>query len=81
MKHYTFYRESNNFDDILNDISIKKSVKFKIRWLNHLVLGFGFAPDDKLLGYVVLKFGEDIKKMIEFDYSPIAGKDYVPAKR
>lgn len=37
MKYYTFYRENNNFVDILTDINIKKVVDLKISWLRHLM--------------------------------------------
>jgi len=40
MKYYTFYRESNNFDDILKDPILKKSIDEVIRWYQHLIIGF-----------------------------------------
>ena len=39
MKYYTFYRENNNFDDILNDLIIKKIIDEKIRWFQYLIIG------------------------------------------
>lgn len=81
MKYYTFYRESNNFKDILTDPNIKKGVKFKIQYLNKLILGFGYSPDDKLISYVMLKYGDDIKNLTDYDYTPVPHKDYVPIRK
>ena len=39
MKYYTFYRENDNFDDILNDTIIKKIIDEKIRWFQYLIIG------------------------------------------
>lgn len=81
MKYYNFYRESNDFTDILNDPNIKTVVKFKMQYSNNLVLGFGYIPDDKLLAYVVLKYGDDIKNLHDFNYTPIPNKDYIPIRK
>ena len=79
MKYYNFYRESNNFDDILNDTNLK--IKFKIQYLQNLILGFGYNPDEKLMAYIVLKYGDDIKNLTDFDYTPIPYKDYTPIRK
>ena len=80
MKYYTFYRESNDFTDILNDLSIKKEIDVKIMWRNHLLIGLHYNVTDQLLGYIVLKYGEDITKLTTKDYSPAANIDYTPKK-
>ena len=80
MKYYTFYRESNDFTDILNDQSIKKEIDVKIMWRNHLLIGLHYNVTDQLLGYIVLKYGEDITKLTTKDYSPVANIDYTPKK-
>lgn len=80
MKYYTFYRESNDFTDILNDLSIKKEIDVKIMWRNHLLIGLHYNVTDQLLGYIVLKYGEDITKLTTKDYSPVANIDYTPKK-
>lgn len=81
MKYYTFYRESNNFTDILTDANIKRSVKTKMSWLNHLLLGFSEEKNNEnIFGYVVLKYGEDITNLVEKDYTPIPNVDYIPKR-
>lgn len=80
MKHYTFYRENNDFRDILEDSNLKRKIKFKIRWDQHLLIAFEHKPSDKLLGYIVLKYGDDMKKMFDFDYSPVPNVDYIPKR-
>jgi hypothetical protein len=81
MKYYNFYRESNNFDDILSDTNLKKNIKFKIQYLQNLIIGFGNSPDEKLMAYIVLKYGDDIKNLTDFDYTPIPYKDYTPIRK
>ena len=81
MKYYTFYRESNDFKDILSDPVIKTEVDNKIKWNNHLLLGFKHNVDDKVLGYIVLKYGDDIVNLVNKDYTPIPYKDYIPQRR
>lgn len=84
MKHFTFYRENNNFDDIITDINIKKHIYTTITFLNHLIIG---VPDDKDLdkvsSYILLKYGEELRdfKNIVGDRSPIPYVDYMPKKR
>jgi len=80
MKYITFYRESNNFDDILNDINLKKHVHEKIRWYNFLRIGL---KDDKatLFSYITLKFGDEMRTKLTEDYSPIPNVDYIPVKK
>jgi len=79
-KFYTFKRESNNFDDILNDISLKKHIKTKIKWSYHLMISLGQKVDESTLGYLVLKYGDDITNPINKDYTPVPNVDYKPKR-
>lgn len=81
MKYYTFFRESNDFRDILTDTNIKGSIKTKISWLNHLLLGLTEGnKSENIFGYIVLKYGEDITNLVEKDYTPIPNVDYIPKR-
>lgn len=80
MKYYTFYRENNNFDDILQDTNIKKIIKFKIIWYQHLMIGIGNNGNDRHYSYITLKYGEDIKLPDVMDRTPIPNVDYIPKK-
>ena len=79
MKHYTFYRENNKFDDILKDPAIKKLIYTKIHWNQYLRIGL-YDIDDKLESYITLKYGDDIKPADIKDFTPVPGVDYVPKK-
>lgn len=81
MKYYTIYRENNNFKDLLSDSNIKSKLKVKIKWYQHLLIGFDDYIDDRILGYIVLKYGEDIKNVFEKDYTPIPNIDYIPSNQ
>jgi len=79
MKYLLFNRESNKFDDILKDAKNSK-LKFKVSFLNHLLLGF---HDDKVMSLFTLRYGTDI---IEFshivpDRSPVMNRDYIPKNK
>jgi hypothetical protein len=80
MKYITFYRENDNFDDILKDINLKKHIHEKISWLNYLRIGLN---DDKetLFSYITLKYGDEMRTSLSNDYSPIPNVDYLPNKR
>jgi hypothetical protein len=80
MKYIIFYRESNNFDDILNDINLKKHVHEKIRWDTYLRIGL---KNDKstLFSYITLKYGDEMRNSLSNDYSPIPNVDYIPVKK
>jgi predicted NUDIX family phosphoesterase len=84
MYYIVFKRESNKFDDILSDTSIKKVYKTKIVFHHHLIMGIeDYDPNySKILSYILLKFGDDIIDMNSLikDYSPIPNKDYTPKK-
>lgn len=81
MDHLIFYRESNKFDDILADPTIKKCAKTKISCYQHLILGLN--DDKKIMSYAILKYGEDIISFdrIAPDRSPVPGKDYEPKRK
>jgi hypothetical protein len=79
MKYFVFNRESNDFSDILNDPSLKKHIKWKISFFEHLIISFG--EDNKSIeAIVVLKYGDDLTSMshIAKDRTPIIDKDYTP---
>jgi hypothetical protein len=83
MKYYTFYRESNNFDDILNDINLKKLITTRLRWDNHLMIGINkFKKDaEKTFSYITLKYGDEMRTQLTKDYSPKPHEDYIPVRR
>lgn len=81
MKHYTFYREDNNFTDILNDVSIKKLIDEKIRWYQWLTIGIAdTTKNSQSFSLLTLKYGDDMKQDFIKDFSPIPGVDYIPKK-
>lgn len=82
MKYYTFYRESNNFDDILKDTNIKKYVSERIVWKNYLKIGINeyHKEAEKVFFYITLKYGDEIRTELTKDYSPVANKDYTPIR-
>jgi len=79
MKYYTFYRENNNFDDILNDLIIKKIIDEKMRWFQHLIIGMN-EKHEQTFSYITLKYGDEMKPALVRDFSPIPGIDYVPKR-
>jgi len=79
MKHFTFYRESNKFDDILNDPTLKKHIYIKLQWYQHLTIGCNDLTES-IQGYLMLKFGEDLRSLTDKNYTPIANVDYVPKR-
>jgi hypothetical protein len=83
MKYFTFYRESNNFDDILNDVNIKKLIRTKLTWHNHMMIGINKYKKDveKIFSYITLKYGDEMRTNLTKDYSPIPNVDYIPIRR
>jgi hypothetical protein len=79
MKHVTFYRNNNDFTDILTDSILKKAVDEKITFKNYLILGI--TDDDKIFSYITLKYGESIRTNIVKDRSPVPNVDYIPIRR
>lgn len=80
IKYYTFYRENNNFSDLLNDPIIKKIIDTKIKWYQYLMIGMIEEKNDHTFSYITLKYGDDIKKPDIKDFTPIPGVDYVPKR-
>lgn len=81
MKTFIFKRESDKFDDILTDSEIKKYIRTKIRWKDHLLITMYYEFPEKLEGYVTIKYGEWFTSITEKDYTPIPGRDYTPIRR
>ena len=81
MKYYTFFRESNNFDDILSDKPVKKIIATKIKWHQHLMIGIHKEGNEQNFSLITLKYGEDMINNLTKDFTPIAGVDYMPKKR
>jgi hypothetical protein len=79
MKYYTFYRENNNFDDILNDNIIKKIIDEKLRWYQYLIIGMN-EKNEQSFSYITLKYGDEMKQELVKDFSPIPGVDYIPKR-
>lgn len=78
MKHYTFYRENDKFDDILNDRAIKKHIYVKIRWKGYLRIGL-YEINDKIESYITLKYGDEMRNnCLVTDRTPVPFKDYSP---
>ena len=80
MSYTVFYRESNNFKDILTDPVIKKAVRTRMSFRNHLILEL---VDDKSTSYLILKYGDDVKSLSNIipDRTPIPNKDYIPERK
>jgi hypothetical protein len=81
MKYYTFYRENNNFDDILSDNIVKKYAETKIKWYQHFMIGMKKDGNDQNFSMLTLKYGEDMVNNLTKDFTPVAGVDYTPKKR
>jgi hypothetical protein len=79
MKYYTFYRENNNFDDILNDTIIKKIIDEKLRWYQYLIIGMN-DKHEQSFSYITLKYGDEMKQELVKDFSPVPGIDYIPKR-
>lgn len=79
MKYYTFYRENNNFDDILSDATVKKITSMKIQWAKHLMIGVDDGSDQSI-SIITLKYSDDMVTSLTKDYSPIPYSDYQPKK-
>jgi hypothetical protein len=79
MKYYTFYRENNNFDDILNDTIIKKIIDEKLRWYQYLIIGMN-EKNEQSFSYITLKYGDEMKQELVRDFTPIPGIDYIPKR-
>lgn len=83
MKYYTFFKDNNDFNDILNDVNIKPFVKTKLKWVNHLMLGLTENNDksQNIFGYIVLRYGDNIVNPITRDFTPKNNIDYIVKKQ
>jgi hypothetical protein len=79
MIFYTFYDSNNDFTDLIKDRVVKAN--FKISWDKHIMLGFEDEADEKMLGYILIKYGEMIRNPFELDRTPIPNVDYIPKRR
>lgn len=79
MKYFVFVQTSNNFEDILQDVALKKYIRTKIMWTHHLLIGIE-KNEDHLESYIRLKYSDILKEDLIKDYSPIIGVDYVPKR-
>lgn len=78
MKHYTFYRETDKFDDILKDPVIKKHIYLKMRWRCYLRIALS-EHDDGVESYITLKYGDEMKNnCLVTDRTPVPFVDYMP---
>ena len=80
MKYYTFFRENDNFDDILSDNIVKKIAGTKICWYQHLMIAMKKENNDQNFSMLTLKYGEDMINNLTKDFTPIAGVDYTPKR-
>lgn len=80
MKHFVFYRESNDFDDILKDKNIIQPNMLKISWKNHLLLGWPEEMPQHIETYIRIIYSQQMVKLTDKDYAPIPGVDYTPKK-
>ena len=82
MKYYVFKRDSDNFDDILEDVALKPIIRHKIKSKHQLILGFA-DEDEKIMSYMTIKYGDDMTSFDKIvpDRTPVMGKDYMPVRR
>lgn len=76
MKFYTFYRDSNNFSDILKDKRLK--ITHTMSMPKKLIIGVDNSSDE-LDVYISMMYTECIIQMIK-DFSPKPGVDYIPSE-
>lgn len=81
MMTFYFFRESNDFSDILTDQSIKKLIRRKIKFYQYLIISLDeYVETDTTESYIMLKYGESLTKIVEKDRTPIMYVDYIPKK-
>jgi hypothetical protein len=81
MKNLYFYRESNDFKDILNDPTIKKSIKEITRMYGYLILGMPDSTHEHVISYITLKYGDNLRSSLVKDFTPIPNVDYTPIRK
>ena len=79
MKYYTFFREDDNFKDIMHDVNLKKLFEFHLHYFQHMIIGSDEVPED-IQSYILLKYGDDIKNNLDIfiDRKPRPFVDYTP---
>ena len=53
MSYIVLQRESNKFTDVLTDPIIKRSIRLKMSFNNHLIIDFA---DDQTTSYFMIKY-------------------------
>ena len=81
MKYFTFYKENNQFDDVLSDVNLKKVIDETYIWYQHIRIGMLDDKAEKLSSYITLKFGDNLLNELTRDYSPVMYVDYIPKKK
>lgn len=81
MRYITFFRENSKFDDIIEDLNLKKLIDLKIKWHQHLMIGIDdYKKNEQTFSYITLKYGDEMVAEVVKDHSPIPGVDYQPKK-
>lgn len=81
MKQLYFYREENNFDDILKDVTVKKVIKEKITFYQYLMIAIPDDTHEHIMSYITLKYGDSLRPDLVKDYTPIPNVDYTPIRK
>lgn len=82
MKYYIFYDEKSDFSELLNDHNLKKLLRLKIMWKQHLMLGSD-NHDNELESYIILKYGDNLvnSRHLFKDRTPIPNVDYIVKRK
>ena len=80
MKYITFYRESNKFDDIINDVSFKKHIDEVTTWYQYCRITLHSDVNDTIYSYMTIKYGDEMVNKLTNDYSPVINVDYTPKR-
>lgn len=81
MKYLYFFREENNFDDILKDVTVKKCIKEKTTFYQYLFIAIPDNTHDHVISYITLKYGDSLRSDLVKDYTPIPNVDYTPIRK
>lgn len=79
---YIFFRQNNDFEDILKDKNLIKYFDIKVSWHQHLMLtSFKLPPD--VSTYILLKYGDSVinSDRIITDRTPKPFVDYYPSSK
>lgn len=82
MNYYIFKKENDDFSEFFKDKNLKKLLRFKIRFSQHLIIASYDDVDDKLQSYITLKYGDYMANKHEVfgDFSPKINVDYIPSR-